>query len=54
MTVNKRSQELSVNLDKHTCYTDSDATEHMTEHRHWYSTFQDVPSRTWSVAVADD
>ena len=26
----------------------------MTEHHHWFSTFQDVPSRTWSVVVADD
>ena len=54
MAVSKHSQALSVNLDKHAWYADSGATEHMTEHRHWISTFQDVPHGTWSVVVADD
>lgn len=54
MAVSKHSQALSVNLDKHAWYADSSATEHMTEHRHWFSTFQDVPHGTWFVAVADD
>ena len=54
MAVSRQSQALSVNLDKQAWYADSGATEHMTEHRDWFSTFKDIPSGMWSVVVADN
>jgi hypothetical protein len=54
MVTNRRSHALSVTMDKQAWFADSGATEHMTEHRHWFSTFKDVPSSTWPVTVADD
>lgn len=54
MTISRRSHTLSVNLDKSAWYAHSGATEHMTEHRNWFSTFKTIPSGTWSVTVADD
>ena len=52
--VSKRSHAFSVNLDKKAWFADSGATEHMTEHRHWFTTFKPIPTGTWSVTVADD
>ena len=54
MIVSKRSQALSVNLDKQAWYADSGATEHMTERCDWFATFKNIPPGTWAVAVADD
>ena len=54
MTTSRRSEALSVNLDKYAWYADSGATEHMIEHRDWFTNFKEIPSGTWSVAVADD
>ena len=54
MVISKRSQALSVNLDKQAWYADSGATEHMTERRDWFATFKNIPTGTWAVAVADD
>ena len=54
MAISRWSQALSVNFDKQAWYADSGATKHMTEHRDWFSTFKDIPSGTWSVAIADD
>jgi hypothetical protein len=50
----KQSHVLSVNLDKTAWFADSGATEHMTEHRNWFSTFKPIPKGSWSVTVADD
>lgn len=52
--VSKQSHAYSVNLDKKAWFADSGATEHMTEHRHWFTTFKPIPPGTWSVTVADD
>ena len=52
--ISKRSHAFSVNLDKKAWFADSGATEHMTEHRHWFTTFKPIPPGTWSVTVADD
>lgn len=54
MTVSRHSQALSVNLDSRTWWADTGATEHMTEHRDWFTNFTPVDHGTWSVAVADD
>lgn len=54
MTINKASYALTVNLDKQAWFADSGATEHMTEHREWFSTFTPISEGTWSVTVADD
>lgn len=50
----KTSQALTVSKDRDTWFADSGATEHMTEHREWFTTFNVVPIGQWSVAVADD
>lgn len=39
MTISRHSQALSVNLDSRTWYADTGATEHMTEHKDWFSNF---------------
>ena len=52
--ISRQSHAYSVNLDKKAWFTDSGATEHMTEHRNWFTTFKPIPSGTWSVTVADD
>ena len=54
MAISRKFHALSVNLDKQAWFADSGATEHMTEHREWFSTFKPIPSGTWSVTVADD
>ena len=54
MVVSRRSQVFSVNLDKQSWFADSGATEHMTEHRDWFSTFKPILPGTWAVTVADD
>ena len=54
MVISRRSHALSVNLDKQAWFADSSATEHMTEHRDWFSTFRPIATGTWSVTVADD
>ena len=54
MTITRQSHALSVNMDKQVWYADSGATEHMTEHRDWFSTFKPIPQGTWAVTVADD
>ena len=52
--IHQHSHALSVNLDKTAWFADSGATEHMTDHRDWFSTFTPISKGTWSVAVADD
>jgi hypothetical protein len=54
MTINNKSHALNVNFDKQAWFADSGATEHMTEHRDWYSTFEPIAPETWAVTVADD
>jgi hypothetical protein len=54
MVTSRQSHALSVTTDKQAWFADSGATEHMTEHRDWFSTFKDIPSGTWPVTVADD
>ena len=54
MTITRQSHALSVSMDKQAWYADSGATEHMTEHRDWFSTFKPIPQGTWAVTVADD
>lgn len=39
MTISRQSHALSVNLGKLSWFADSGATKHMTEHRDWFSTF---------------
>ena len=34
-------------------YADSGATESMTDKRHWFHTFKDIPDQQWSVTIAD-
>lgn len=53
-TINQHSNAFSVNLDKAAWFADSGATEHMTDHRDWFSTFTPIPKGHWSVVVADD
>lgn len=54
MAVSRKSHALSINLDKQVWFADSGATEHMIEHRKWFSKFKPIPSGTWSVTIADD
>lgn len=54
MVINKQSHAFNINLDKLAWFADSGATEHMTEHIDWFTTFKLIPSNTWSVIVADD
>ena len=35
-------------------FADSGATEHMTDNRQWFQSFQSIDNLTWSVSVADD
>jgi len=35
-------------------FADSGATEHMTDKREWFQSFQSIDNLTWSVSVADD
>lgn len=53
-TINNKSHALIVNFDKQAWFAHSSATEHMTEHREWFSTFEPIAPGTWSVKVADD
>lgn len=46
MVINRQSHAFSVNLDKQSWFADSGATEHMTEHQEWFSTFKPIPSGT--------
>lgn len=54
MAVSRRSQALSVGIDKNAWFVNSGATEHMPERKEWFSTFKPIPSGQWSVAVVDD
>ena len=45
---------MRVAINKHAWFANSGATEYMTEHREWLSTFKSIPSETWSVAIEDD
>ena len=35
-------------------FADSGATEHMTDKKKWFHSFQPIDNMTWSISVADD
>lgn len=53
VVITKVSQALSC-MDSDIWHGDTDATEHMTDRREWFSIFKPAPQDIWYVAVADD